>query len=674
MAWCLIKEKANEFRRALKDGRVDPFKLAKMTSQERHVFLGKFVGEENAKQVNAFFESKLLLKNQKAGYISWAKRVAGITPEVRKDLMARIERLDRVLSPKEEETFLNDLVNTRLGIDVTEQEAKNIFELSQKAKDLRAKVDKDFKFPSEKDRLDYGWVQVNLEKYVNELKLQAQKVSFREQPLRKILEITKEVPGFLKSTVASFDNSFFGRQGIKTLWDIRTSHIWIKNFLKSWVDIGRELAGKDAMDIIRADIYSRPNHLNGKYRVGGYQLNVLSEEAFPSHVLAKIPILKRLYLASESAYNGGALRMRADLADRFIALAEKHGVNTLDRTQAEGIGHLVGSLTGRGELPLGLTQTRRQAEITNVVFFSIKFLASNFNTLTAHLLDPKANAFVKKEAAKNLLSIVATLGSVLTIAKMIDFNSIDEDPRSTNFGRVKIFGHWTDLTGGVGALVTLASRTLVPSYHNGELGLWSKSSSGKYTNLLEQGYGKRTPVDVLFDFFQGRLSPVAGLVRDFFKQRTFDGDPFTLKTALENLKPMSIQDLEKLLKDPDSSSILGSMILTGLGFSVSTYSVTNENWETKTSKEMQQFKQKVGQIKFKEANERFNQLYYEWFKKTGKTEQYKNLSEEAKSDLISKGKEAIKEKVFKSYNFKYKEEKKTSTKKQEESIIKRLLP
>lgn len=667
--FCLLPKHVEKFKKALVSKEINPVELAEMTSEQRRDFLANYVGKENATQVNALFESKLLLKNQKAGYISWAKRVSGISPAIRRDLISRIEKMDKILSPAEEEQFLNDLASTRLGFNVTQEEAKTIFELSKKMQDLRAKANEKGIFPTKEDRLNYGWSAVQLEDYVQDLKLRARELSFRQNPIRKTGQVLLEVPSTLKSIVASLDNSFFGRQGIKTLWDVRTSHIWIKNFSKSWLDIGRELGGTDAMKVIRAEIYSRPNQLNGKYKAGNYGLDVLTEEAFPSALPEKIPVLRRLYRASQSAYNGGALRLRADLADRLITLAEKHGVNTLDPKQAQGLGHLVGSLTGRGSL--GLTPS--QAKTINVLFFAPKFLKANFDTLTAHQFDSKATPFTRGEARKNLLSIVATLTAILTIAKLLDPDSVDEDPRSTNFGKIKIFGLWTDLTGGMGSMIVLASR-LIPSMHNGEFGQWSRSSSGKYTKLGEQGYGSRNALDVIYDYISGKFSPALGLLRDYWKGRTFDGDPFVFPDSIFNQsKPIPIQSFESFMENPDAESVIGSMILEGLGFSVSSYSVTEENWENKTSKEMLQFKDKVGDAKFKEANERYNQLYYEWFKETGKSEEYKNLSEEGKADLIKKAKEDIKDTVFKEYKFKYKSTDSKKDKK-EEKLIDKLRP
>ena len=563
--WCLVRFEADRFRKALKDGSISPEKLGAMTSAERNAYLSKFVSPENATNINALFESKLLLNNQKAGMISWAKKVVGITPTAKRDMLYKIERLDCVLDPKEGEQFLHDLASTRLGIDITQEEAKQIADLSKAVSDSEKLANKEGIFPTEKDRLAYGTNKVAIEKYINDLKLESGKISFKQEPFRKIAKFVKDLPGVTKSLVASLDNSFWGRQGIKTLLDVRTSKIWGRNFLKSWSDIGKEIVGVDAMDAIKADVYSRPNALNGKYSAGRYGLDVLTEEAYPSSLPERIPLFGRLFKASESAYNGGALRMRADLADRLIKIAEKQGINTLNKDQAMGMGHLVGSLTGRGSLEL----TKGQAETLNEVFFSVKFLKSNIDTLTAHVFDKQATPFVRKEAGKALLSILASLATILTVAKIIDPDSVEEDPRSSNFGKIKVFGRWTDITGGMRGLVTLASQ-LVPTYHNGELGFWSKKTNGDYVNMTGLVYGQQTPLDIFESFFEGKLSPTAGVIRDIWARKTYQGTPVTVAGEVGNVvTPLLLQNITQL-KSPDSAFPLGSMMLDALGFSVGT--------------------------------------------------------------------------------------------------------
>jgi len=561
--FCLTKNTIQKFKKALKDREIDPIKLAGMTSLERREFLSKYVGKESAVQANSLFESKLLLKNQKAGYINWAKKVSGITSQVKRDMISRIEKLDRVLDPKEEEQFLQDLASTRLGVEVTQEEAKTISDLSKKITELKAKANKEGIFPNETQRFEYGASKVAIEEYINDLKLKAKDSG--------VVEFVKESPGIFKSIQSSLDNSFFGRQGIKVLYN--NPIVWTRNFIKSWGDIGRELKGKDAMLSIKSDIYSRPNALNGKYEAGGYGLDVLNEEAYPSSLPSKIPLLGRLFKASESAYNGVALRIRADLADKFIAQAEKNGVNTLNKDEAKPIGRLIGSLTGRGSLG----KVEPLAREANVLFYSIKFLKSNIDTLIAipkYLAKKvtgqykgKGEEFAGKKAATSTLRIIVTIASILTIAKKLDPDSVDEDPTSTNFGKIKIFGLWTDITGGMGALVRLAARLALGR---------SKSSTGTITEF-KTGFGGRTALDELEDFTEGKLSPIAGLLRDKLKGELFGGEKFTLANIAKNLGvPLPIQSAEQILKNPESEFALGSMILEALGFSTSTYIQPNK--------------------------------------------------------------------------------------------------
>ncbi len=653
--FCLMPQVAQKFKQALKDRTLDPTKLSDMSSAERRALFEQFVGPQHSLAVNSAFESKLLLKNQQQGFLTWAKQVSGIKPAARRDLIAKIERMQNVLDPAEKEQFLHDLTATRLGVDVTQEEAKNIANLSRRITETESKALPDHTFPTQEDRLAYGVSKINLEGYVNDLKLNAKKVKLFQNPILKTKDVVGATPGVLKSILASLDDSFFGRQGIKTLLDVRTSKIWLKNFAKSFVDIGRELKGKDAMHVIKADVYSRPNALNGKYKAGGYGLDALSEEAYPSAAPEKIPLFGRLFKASQSAYNGGALRMRADLADRYITIAEKHGVNTLDKKEARGIGTLIGSMTGRGNLGKGEVLSKE----INVVMFSIKFLKGNFDTLTAHQLNSKATHFTKVEAAKNLASIVGSIASIMTVANTLNPGSVELDSRNSNFGKVKVFGHWVDITGGMGSLSTLASR-LVPTQHDGQWGLWSKSKTGAYTNLLSGDYGAQTGLDVFNNFWEGKLSPVAGIIRDVWTGENYSGQKPTVGNVTKGvLTPIPIQTFEKL-KDSSNGDKLGSMIADLLGFSVSTSPQGSgiTTWSTSTNKDLDAFKQKVGNDTFNQAAKEFDKEYNNWLDAVKTNDVYKRMSDDEKTSLISKKKAEIKKYIFSQHNFKYKAPKK----------------
>lgn len=698
MAWCLTKDQESKFRTALVSKKIDPFKLAEMTSEQRRSTFEKYVDAENATQINSLFESKLLLKNQVTGFKNWAKRVVGMKPAAKRDLLSKINRLNDlgVLSPKEMNSFMEDLAKTRLGFGVTFEEAKTINELSSERVNAKekweAKVKDNPEWESDphktrsqwiKDpvRLEYGLKQVALENYVNDLKLEAKRkrVSFKEDPVNAVLNPIKESPGFFndlfKSLMASFDNSFFGRQGIKNLYGTPSQkRIWARNFVKSFSDMAAEIRRKkvngfDPMDFIRADIYSRPNSINGKYKAGNYQLEVLNEEVFPTSLPERIPGLGRLFRASETAFNGSALRMRADLADMMISKMDAQGINTKDPSQARGAGHLVGSLTGRGSLGRAATINKE----LNFVLWSARFFKANLDTITAHQFDPQATSFTKSEARKNIVSIVGHVAGLMMLAKFLDPESVDEDPTSTNFGRIKIFGHWTDVTGGMRTIVTMAAR-LIPHKRNGEWGVWKKSNTGNVKNMISGESGSQDAVDVLIEsLFLNRLAPVASVIRDFYRGEMFGGDPFDIKKSIINSAlPLSIQNINDV-KDEGFEAILGVAISEFFGLGVSTYEY-EDNWEKKNSKEMRQFRDQVGDDTFKEANQSFNRAYNDWVESVEEDSRYKALSDDGKSKLRSDAKRAIKEKILKEYGYNEVKETESVDELREKEKIKLLKP
>src|SRR3990167_10496532 len=99
--FCLPKELVDEFKKNFTSGKFKPEKLVEMTSEQRHAAFQEIVGETSAKQINALFESKLLLKNQQAGIISWAQKVVGQRPEALRDIVSKVNRMDKLLNPKE---------------------------------------------------------------------------------------------------------------------------------------------------------------------------------------------------------------------------------------------------------------------------------------------------------------------------------------------------------------------------------------------------------------------------------------------------------------------------------------------------------------------------------------------------------------------------------------------
>ena len=564
MPFCLTKSLTTEFLKRVKSGEVDPEKLSNMTSQERRTFFTTFLGDENARHINALFESKLLLKNQQQGIITWAKKIGGLKPQAQRDILSRVERMTEILQPKEMDAFLEDLASQRLGVSVSLDEAGKIAELSKTITDKKSIIPENSPIRSP-ERMEYGTALALFKQYVGGLKAQAKQLTPKEL-LSNPIQLLQEIGGATKSIASAFDNSFFGRQGLLTL--ITKPNIWGNNFIKSWGDMKKELKGIDAMIPIQADVFSRPNAMNGKYKALKLDIGLESEEAFPSSWPEKIPFFGKIFKASESAYNGAALRFRADLADRLIPEIEASGTDL----KSSGLGILINSMTGRGRVEL----TPGQSKFINTTIYSIKWLKSNLDVLTAHQFDPNVSPVVKKKAAENLGRMVLTIGSLLGVAKMIDPESVEEDPRSFNFGKIMVGPNHEfkiSVLPGFGALITLASR-VVPTLHNGELGFWYKTTKGKYFKLSTGKFGSKTPTDMIVDFMEGKAAPVARTLLTVWEGRTFEGEEPTLTGEARKLAtPIPIENLFEIAQFSTGANPILVAILSGLeliGFNVGT--------------------------------------------------------------------------------------------------------
>lgn len=552
--FCLPKFTADAMREKLVSGELTPEKLAQMNSAERRTAFS-FLGEENARQVNALFESKLLLKDQQAGMIRWAKQILGPDSPALRDTLAKVERNIDILSEEDLDVYLEDLVNKKMGIDITQEESAKLVELSQGVERAKANLDPDSPIGSE-SRVEYGLQLALFKEYVEGLKLKNNS-TFMRQYIEEPSKLLYDLAGASKSILASLDNSFFGRQGLKVL--TTNPDIWAKSFLKSWGDFGKAIAGGDATQAVKADIYSRPNALNGNYQRAKVALGLTTEEAFPSSLPTRIPVLGRLFKGSEQAYNSAALRMRADLMDRFLKMAEENGVDITDKKQAESIGKLVNSMTGRGSIG----KAEALGKEINLALFSVKFLKSNFDYLTAHTFDREMSSFARKQAAANLVKTIGSLAGVLYIANQLWPGSVETDPRSADFGKIRIGDTRFDISGGMGSLVTLAVRLAT--------GETKSSTTGKVTDLTSDKYGAPNRFDVLLDFGAGKTSPPLKAVIDVMRNKDFTGQRPTLRSTAENMvTPLPVTTWEEL-QSPKAAPAVLSFILSELGVGVNTY-------------------------------------------------------------------------------------------------------
>jgi hypothetical protein len=535
--FCLPTKLADKFIIALKEGKLDPSKLSDLTSADRRSYFESLIGKENAADVNALFESKLLLKNQQLGMINWARQVAGLKDPIRRDLITTIQKMDKVLTPKSERAFLEDLAAKKLGTAVTFEEASKIAELSRKVDEARQDT-------STKEKLiDYGAQQIKLIDYVDSLKPSTQSKFVGSINIPRTL-----------TTIGDWGWTF--RQG----WGMMSRPQLWQGLAKSFA-----YAAKDSsFQRLRAEVISDPDYqlLKGKLRLPALTDKLSGkEEEFMNQFTGRLPVLKQV----ERSQQGMATFVRFSVAKKMLRDARAAGEDIQKGSQAvTDIANSVNNFSGSGNLGTG-DKYANVAPLLNASLFSARKISATVNMLDPRTyFDPRISPTARKASLRNLVGSAGITLSIVYLAKLagmpINTDSTNSDFLNLRFGKFHI-----DLTGGNKTYAVLLSRLIQNQ---------STSSSGKVTKF-GVGYKPQTRGSTLQDFGRNKLAPLAATVADWLlgpipshdpavaKALLGDpakGTPFDIRReALGNVTPMIVDLVIQAVKEDPSNAFLGAL-------------------------------------------------------------------------------------------------------------------
>jgi len=181
-------------------------------------------------------------------------------------------------------------------------------------------------------------------------------------------------------------------------------------------------------DRIKADLYSRPNAMNGKYRAGHIGLDNLS------------------HIKGSDVFFLETLKVRADSADKMIAEAELQGKDTTDPNVMKELGEEINAL-GK---PI-----HRSESIMTAVFVSLQLMAYYGIAIGIWGLVFKKNFLVF-----GLYGVIAgLLISLLSVAPVVAFQRTKERIRLIVDGVGLMWGNIGIIIGIVG-LVALVIRLI----------------------------------------------------------------------------------------------------------------------------------------------------------------------------------------------------------------------
>ena len=548
-AWCLPRSLSNAFLDAIRDGTLAPERLTRMTSEERRVEFAKILGEENAREVNAQFESKMLLKDQQRGLVTWAKKVAGISEATRRDLVAQIGRMDKVLQPQEQQAFLEDLAAKKLGVSVTEQEAREIFQLSQKAEVLRAQiVAKGGNYRdgwTRESGTDYGRAYLDLKEKIESLK------PGRSRLMHAAFGVYN-IPREIQTGLFHFSAPFV------QLWGMISTPQWWRGLRQMYEFFGSEDNYRD----LQAYIIGHPDHefaVDGKLGLTDLGTNITKgEEGLQTHLLSDMwesTGAPNPFRASQRAFVGTINYVRfARFAD-ILQGARMAGVDIrLGSQEVKDIASVVNNFTGRG--PLGL-KSESSVGILNALFYAPRKVAA-----TVQMFNPvyyaKLTPYARQTALRQLAGSLLVTGAVMTLAKVAGAK-VDFDPRASDFGKIDIGGEKLDMTGGNAVYLRFLTRLIT-----GE----AVSASG---HPMQSVYVHNVKLPVragdALSFTLGKLAPVASIISNAMFGSDPVGRPFSLsEQAYELLTPIVIHSfIDYAMNNPEDTAALIPSLAAFLG-------------------------------------------------------------------------------------------------------------
>jgi hypothetical protein len=363
------------------------------------------------------------------------------------------------------------------------------------------------------------------------------------------------VPRAMKS---SFDVSGIFRQDL--LWFVSHPRRAKRNVKPMFQALLREGAYDDLM----GQIYSRPNF--GRYEKGGLALTdmenlVTREEAFiGANYAEKIPVAGRGVRASGRAYTGLLNQSRADWMDMIIQKAERAGYDVDNEKFLRLTADFVNTATGRGSL----ASHEAAVKSLNLLLFSPRLIASRVRLL----FDPRLyvgtgweGRIARQEARRSMAALLSVGGAVLTLAHQAGAE-VGLDPRSADFGKIKIGDTRIDIWGGLQQYVVASYRML-----SGEK---VDSATGEVEDV--GGFGHTRVGGTLGDLFENKLAPVPSYLNQWDQGRSFGGDDFDpLKEGGKLFLPIGLEQAYRTQREYGTPRAAATFGLNAVGIGVNTY-------------------------------------------------------------------------------------------------------
>ncbi len=421
------------------------------------------------------------------------------------------------------------------------------------------------------------------------------KVLFGKRDISSIIQdLSFEVINLPRAMLASFDLSAAGRQGI--IFSVSHPIASTKAFGRS-VRAAASLQYSD--DIERITRNTKFGKLADKFGVHssptGFAAKLSSkEELYTSRLAEKIPGIAQSERAFTTFLNQQRREVFAVQAKKWI----KRGITPEnDPKTYQQFAKFVNHATGRGSFenlqPGALTAL-------NATFFSPRFQVSRVQVV-GDLINPKTTLLARKAIARDLAEFYATGMGIIAMAEM-GGAEVEKDPRSSDFGKIKVGNTRYNYWGAFQPMATLFGRAVT-----GEI---KQTATGKIKKKdlinLDPHFGNTIGM-----FLRTKLAPVPGRAIDVLFGEDILGravEPtaeFAGRAVFESLVPLFFQDAVDAWRFQGFDAqfpISATLAFTGIGVQTWEVAPFAELELAKDSLSRQTFGKNYDELSFTEVN------------------------------------------------------------------------
>jgi hypothetical protein len=285
--------------------------------------------------------------------------------------------------------------------------------------------------------------------------------------------------------------------------------------------------------------------------------------------------------------------LRIEEFARGVEMLRMEGKNEIDHLQDyKLLANAINTMSGRANLPTALA-TNTQA--LSVIFFSAKNAIAVINQVNPiyygylHFASTDGAQFKKTSVANklamyNMMRFVTITGATLIALKFAagkddddeDVATIETDPRSSDFMKLKIGNIRWDLFHGQMGVLVLMARLITEQVKS--------TKDGKVEDLADKRFGQQNRLDLVSSFGRNKLAPSASRLVNYFSTKeklnpetgemvrmTPFGKDYDDENSIANIKPM-YWDAIKEIKNEDPGALAQFLtVVSAFGWNTGVY-------------------------------------------------------------------------------------------------------